>query len=437
VNPYQSHYDTLKVSRDAPPELVRRAYAELVRQLHPDRNEDKAECIRKLQAINASFEVLNNPAQRRAYDALILEKLAKSGPTSLPPLSASKLPAPTPPQPVQRKQAPVPFDSQTVPSAASGRASDSPPHAALHSISSKSNTPQKRSLALPIVLFLLISFGLGIFILQNRLSLPKEHIDIAPEEPATPVRTYNPAFDPPPTDFKLVGPSFSEPEVPLPEHGFTRAASGYEMIAPFTIKSSVGTNHLIKLTDSSNNKDAITVFVRGGIPVKVKAPLGRFTVKYASGETWYGNEHLFGPDTVYSKADEEFVFSRESSPESDAEIHRLAKLLEAADQKVKDYLIDLGTGDKTIRYIFDGEDPSNGLSGMDRISDDWWKKNILSKIKNEKTYNKLIKLINARYDISNDLIELQNKTTVSGYTITLYKVRDGNLKTSAIPKEEF
>jgi hypothetical protein len=54
----------------------------------------------------------------------------------------------------------------------------------------------------------------------------------------------------------------------------------------------------------------LTVFVRGGETVNVDAPLGTFIVKYASGERWYGYDHLFGENTAYSKATTYFTFDQ-------------------------------------------------------------------------------------------------------------------------------
>jgi len=48
--------------------------------------------------------------------------------------------------------------------------------------------------------------------------------------------------------------------------------------------------------------------VRAGTTVKVDVPIGSYEVRYACGKTWYGYDKLFGPDTVYSKADQLFDF---------------------------------------------------------------------------------------------------------------------------------
>lgn len=102
---------------------------------------------------------------------------------------------------------------------------------------------------------------------------------------------------------------------PLPESGEILTYVRQEHIAPFEIRSSSGTNYLVKLVDAYSKQTVLTVFVRGGIPVQVKVPLGNYVVKYAAGQTWYGYEHLFGKETGYSKAETTFSFQRESTSE--------------------------------------------------------------------------------------------------------------------------
>ena len=55
----------------------------------------------------------------------------------------------------------------------------------------------------------------------------------------------------------------------------------------------------------------MTIFVQAGAITETKAPLGNYEVRYAAGEKWYGDDHLFGPGTAYSKADQNFRFYEE------------------------------------------------------------------------------------------------------------------------------
>lgn len=56
-------------------------------------------------------------------------------------------------------------------------------------------------------------------------------------------------------------------------------------------------------------EDISTIYLRGGENASITVPLGTYEIKYAAGETWYGEEELFGKNTMYSKADELFTFS--------------------------------------------------------------------------------------------------------------------------------
>lgn len=78
--------------------------------------------------------------------------------------------------------------------------------------------------------------------------------------------------------------------------------------APFEIKAGQGSHFLVKLVHVGTNQPAMTIFVRSGETVEVEVPLGTFEVRYASGDTWYGDDLLFGPETSYSKADTFFTF---------------------------------------------------------------------------------------------------------------------------------
>ena len=60
-------YKVLGVSRDASDEEIKRAYRQLAKQYHPDRNPGDAEAARKMQEINAAYEQIKNP--EKAYQS--------------------------------------------------------------------------------------------------------------------------------------------------------------------------------------------------------------------------------------------------------------------------------------------------------------------------------------------------------------------------------
>ena len=90
----RTHYDNLKVARDAPLEVVRAAYRSLAQKHHPDRNPGDADATRKLAILNASFEVLSDSERRAAHDRWIEETEREN--TSTPESLVSTPPPPSP-----------------------------------------------------------------------------------------------------------------------------------------------------------------------------------------------------------------------------------------------------------------------------------------------------------------------------------------------------
>lgn len=73
-----THYDNLKVARNAPPEVIRAAYKTLSQKYHPDRNSNSREAIRITQIINSAYEVLSDPVKRQEHDEWIAREEAQT-----------------------------------------------------------------------------------------------------------------------------------------------------------------------------------------------------------------------------------------------------------------------------------------------------------------------------------------------------------------------
>lgn len=69
-----THYDNLKVARDASPEVIRAAYKTLSQRFHPDKNLGNAEAVRIMVIINTSYDVLSKPNKRREHDQWIAQQ---------------------------------------------------------------------------------------------------------------------------------------------------------------------------------------------------------------------------------------------------------------------------------------------------------------------------------------------------------------------------
>ena len=66
-----THYDNLKVTRNAPPEVIRAAYKTLCHKFHPDHHHGDPSFTQTFQLISAAYRVLSDPEQRRVHDQWI------------------------------------------------------------------------------------------------------------------------------------------------------------------------------------------------------------------------------------------------------------------------------------------------------------------------------------------------------------------------------
>lgn len=69
-----SHYENLKVARDASMADIRAAYRTLTRQYHPDRNPGNDGAARVMAVVNVAYGVLSDPVKRAEHDRWIAEE---------------------------------------------------------------------------------------------------------------------------------------------------------------------------------------------------------------------------------------------------------------------------------------------------------------------------------------------------------------------------
>lgn len=86
----RTHYENLKVARDAPQEVIRAAYKTLSQKYHPDRNPGNVNAGKIMAILNTSYDVLSDPDKRRAHDLWI----AQQERTSAQPKHESTSPSP-------------------------------------------------------------------------------------------------------------------------------------------------------------------------------------------------------------------------------------------------------------------------------------------------------------------------------------------------------
>jgi hypothetical protein len=101
-----THYDNLRVARDAPTQVIRAAYRSLAQKYHPDRN-PSPEAPQVMRMLNEAWAILSDPTRRREHDEWIAEQERGDA------VSAALFPHPPPdlgpePEPVWRDPQPVP-----------------------------------------------------------------------------------------------------------------------------------------------------------------------------------------------------------------------------------------------------------------------------------------------------------------------------------------
>jgi hypothetical protein len=70
--------------------------------------------------------------------------------------------------------------------------------------------------------------------------------------------------------------------------------TGLPAVFPLQVKTSAGRDYVVTLYDAETGEAALAAFIKGGVLFKVLVPPGVFTVSFATGETWWGEEELFG-----------------------------------------------------------------------------------------------------------------------------------------------
>ena len=78
--------------------------------------------------------------------------------------------------------------------------------------------------------------------------------------------------------------------------------------APLTVNTDGSASFLIRFFDINRQQVAMDYFIPVGQTAHLKVPIGDYEVRYVSGDTWYGDEFLFGPGSSYSKADRILTF---------------------------------------------------------------------------------------------------------------------------------
>ena len=127
--------------------------------------------------------------------------------------------------------------------------------------------------------------------------------------------------------------------VPMPQNGPLKK-SYHKGLAPFTIQTrNDGKHYFLKMLNTSNGSETLSAFIRSGSTFIEHVPLGKYELKYAVGNTWYGTRWLFGPETVFRKLDQVFEFNIQNN--------------EIAGYRLELYLQPVANADVRKDYAFD------------------------------------------------------------------------------------
>jgi len=262
MKPEDNYYEILGIAADARQEEITRVFKQALQELPEDL--DEASARRKL--LEKAYYFLGDEMRRFEYDRIMFNRRT--------PEPAEDTSTERPPQPLS-PQDPY-YDRFANASRTKNQESDKRPSA-----------------------WVLAGLFLFVFIL-GKAWLPG-YIPESEQKnlPAVDPYSYMPQPDIPPLE--------------LPPGGQVHYYSAGEPLAPLSINTAIGSNYFIKLVDPNTGAQVMTLFVRGGQRVKTNVPLGNYELRFASGTDWYGEEYLFGAETVCAKADPEFRFYQDDT----------------------------------------------------------------------------------------------------------------------------
>lgn len=264
-----THYDNLKVLRNAPPEVIKAAYKALSQRYHPDR-EGGDERIFKI--VKDSYEVLIDPQRRAEHDEWIKwqeESGQYENENDDDEIGDCKdwMPDPVPMAPAKAGFFQKFYDSTDA-----------------YAI---------------ISILIVVLVGIGYF-----------SEDSTPTPPATLANNYQPPVDPAFNPNSRSYMKYENCDSGGKVHGGMAWASNVgEKVAPLSISTTSGQDYLIKMVNLSTGQDDVFIYVKGGQPFKTEVPLGRYEMRYATGKVWCNSQIYFGDDTLFSKVGEPLEFN--------------------------------------------------------------------------------------------------------------------------------
>lgn len=74
----QNYYEILGITCFSNVETIKKAYRELAKKYHPDKNPSDIKAEEKFKEISSAYEILSDPQKRAAYDSKLEEEKIKA-----------------------------------------------------------------------------------------------------------------------------------------------------------------------------------------------------------------------------------------------------------------------------------------------------------------------------------------------------------------------
>lgn len=103
--------------------------------------------------------------------------------------------------------------------------------------------------------------------------------------------------------------TFSQPRSPMPSHGTSTCWSSTSAPSWLSVQTSSSSGSYFVKLESASGAELCHFVIGAGRSLTVGVPTGTYYLKYASGSSWYGYTHLFGPEGSYARASESFPFT--------------------------------------------------------------------------------------------------------------------------------
>lgn len=297
-----TYYEILEVVPTASPEVIRAAYLAQAKKYHPDVCDDVFQGAEKMRLLNEAYSVLSDPHQRRIYDDSLLRIKSQTSKQSF-------------------------YDDKPYDGGETFRKTETNYNTQKNTPKSNKSVKRKHHLN-KITLIFSIVFMSVIMIIPIVLpffskSSPK------PSHETTSTHETSKSFEKPSNETSALvytPPKKTSNETsailytpketkklavqPEPLSGQILKKNTYisdTYKSSITIKADDSSSVVVKLKDIYNNT-VLSFYVRAGKSAVVDVPQEKLQVYFASGKNWYGEDDLFGKDTVYSKDDDYLDF---------------------------------------------------------------------------------------------------------------------------------